>query len=211
MITLQFPCPHPAITKYWKGGHFTNLLKWKYLFRERECVCVCVKEGPISLLQLFLYPLAAHPVSPVPAHPPVCKGWVLFDLCVGIFDLLISLGQDTLFAWGTGYMEAGRGMGNIPSLVGSEQPRLLKVEEGTLQWALARDFGLHLLEGGLEAYNTWAIFCATLWKNLDYCVYLPSQHALLYCNSFMYLSFPFRVTYPVFSFKFSVKIKAGTG
>ena len=49
------------------------------------------------------------------------------------FDLLIDLGQDTLFAWGTGYIKAGRGMGNVSSLTGSEQSRLVKVGEGALQ------------------------------------------------------------------------------
>ena len=38
----------------------------------------------------------------------------------GIFDL-IDLGQDTLFAWGTGYIEVGRGMGDIPALPGSSR------------------------------------------------------------------------------------------
>ena len=49
-------------------------------------------------------------------------------------DLLIGLGQDTLFAWGTGYMVAGGGVRNhhTPSLAGSEQPRLFKLGEGAL-------------------------------------------------------------------------------
>ena len=55
-----------------------------------------------------------------------CSEW-------GIFDLLIGFRQDTLFAWGTGYIKAGRGMGNVSSLAGSEQPRLVKVGGGTLQ------------------------------------------------------------------------------
>ena len=49
------------------------------------------------------------------------------------FALLIGVGQDTLFAWGTGYMVARWGMGHIPSLAGSEQPGLVKVEEGAVQ------------------------------------------------------------------------------
>ena len=48
-------------------------------------------------------------------------------------DLLTGLGQDTLSAWGRAYMMARRGMGDISSLAGSEQPRLVKVGEGTLQ------------------------------------------------------------------------------
>ena len=31
---------------------------------------------------------------------------MLFDLVWGMFDLLVSLGQDALFAWGSGYIEA---------------------------------------------------------------------------------------------------------
>ena len=31
-------------------------------------------------------------------------------------------------------------MGDIPSLAGSEQPRLVKVVEGALQWNMAKGF-----------------------------------------------------------------------
>ena len=38
----------------------------------------------------------------------------------------------------------------IPSLTGSEQPRLVNVGEGALQWDLARAFGLNLIDRDLK-------------------------------------------------------------
>lgn len=69
------------------------------------------------------------------------------------FDLLLGLGQDTLFACGTGYMVAWRGMGDIPSLEEREQPRPVKVGEGVLQGDMARGSGLSFPWRELEACN----------------------------------------------------------
>ena len=62
-------------------------------------------------LQLSLYLHSADPtgdpVFPVPAACAFVKAecWVI---SVGaLFDLLIGFRQDTLFAWGTGYMASG--------------------------------------------------------------------------------------------------------
>ena len=38
---ISFLSPHLAIAKHWKSRHFTNLLKQKYIFRERKRIHVC--------------------------------------------------------------------------------------------------------------------------------------------------------------------------
>ena len=101
-----------AVEKHWNGRCLTDLLKWKYIFRKSEDSCAQVKK-----------------------RAQLSATWVETQ-----FDFLICLGQDTLFAWGIGYMVAGWGMGDIPSLAGSEQPRLVKVVEGALQWNMAKGF-----------------------------------------------------------------------
>ena len=118
----SFLSPHLAIAKHQNSRCFTNLLKWKYIFweGERGLVCLQIKRGSNSSAIVFI----PHNVD-----------WVENQ-----FDLLFGLGEDTLFAWGTGYIEAGWGIGDILSMARSEQPRLVKVGERALQWDMARGF-----------------------------------------------------------------------
>lgn len=68
---------------------FTDLLKWKHIFREseRELTCVQVKRGPNSFYNCFYTPMRWTwletqfflPQLPYTMH----KGWVLFDLYIG--------------------------------------------------------------------------------------------------------------------------------
>ena len=71
------------------------------------------------------------------------------------FDLLIGLGQDTLFAWGTGYIGAGEEWATfLPSLAGSEQPKLVKVGEGYYNETWPEALVFNLLEGDWKpTYN----------------------------------------------------------
>ena len=69
-----------------------------------------VKRGPDSCTIIFIpheVDLSGDHISPAP-DPYTC---VSAECCLisvwGIFDLLIGLGQDTLFAWGIGYIEVG--------------------------------------------------------------------------------------------------------
>ena len=75
---VSFFSPHLAlaVAKYWKGREVTNLLKWKYIFKERESewelTCAQVKRGPDSFYNCsYTTPstgnLSGDPVSPAPA------------------------------------------------------------------------------------------------------------------------------------------------
>ena len=112
------------------------------------------KRGPTLLYNCFYIPMlwtwvGTQFLLPQPPGPCVRAECCLISVW-GIFDLLTGFQQDTLFAWGTDYIEAGWGMGGILSQVGSEQPRLLKVGEGALRWHMAEAFGFNLLEGDLK-------------------------------------------------------------
>ena len=49
-------------------------------------------------------------------------------------------------------------MGDIPSLAGSEQPRLVKVGKGHYRETRPEDLGFNLLEGH-ETYDSTAVSC----------------------------------------------------
>ena len=63
-----------------------------------------------------------------------------------ICDLLIGFGQDALFSWGTGYIEAGGGLGDLPSLPGWSSRKGHTMRRG-------RGFGVSSPGRGLEACN----------------------------------------------------------
>ena len=50
-------------------------------------------------------------------------------------------------------------MGDIPSLAGSEQPRLVKVGKGHCRETRPEDLGFNLLEGH-ETYDSTAVSCS---------------------------------------------------
>lgn len=121
--------------------------------RERLHLRAQVKKRACFYLQLFLYPMPEPeqgPNSPVPASYTMHKGWVLFD-----FYMEHIWSSDQFWAgypvcMGNRLYRGGWGMGDILSLVGSQQPRLFKLGEGTLHWEMTRGFGFNLLEGDLK-------------------------------------------------------------
>ena len=57
-------------------------------------------------------------------------------------------------------LHGGRwGMGDIPSPAGSEQPRLVKVGKGALQWDMPEVFGFTLLEEDLKPITIVHVNC----------------------------------------------------
>ena len=66
-------------------------------------------------------------------------------LSVALFETIFSHSEDTSFAWGIGYTEAG-----IPSLVGSEQPRLFKVGKRHCNETWPEALWFNFLEGDLK-------------------------------------------------------------
>ena len=127
---------------------FTCLLKQKSILREREswCAHAWVKKRTQTLLPVvFISPwwdLSGDPISPAPAPYAALKGCMFFDFCMGHILSSDWVQAGYLICMGSGYIEAGWGMGDIPSLAGSEQPRLVKVGQGALQWDMARGFGV---------------------------------------------------------------------
>ena len=59
-----FLSPFLTVAKHWNGGHFTNLLKLKYIFSEgesrRESACMCArkseKDSPPHFTVVFISP-----------------------------------------------------------------------------------------------------------------------------------------------------------
>ena len=145
MVGSQFPqspAYHSKTSEWWK---FYRFIKVKVHFqRKRELTWVQVKkEGPAHSAIVFIphnAELSRDPISPAPASYAVYKGWMLLDLVWGTFDLLVGLGQDNLFAWWRDYIVVGWRIGNIPSLLGSEQPKLVMLGEEAWQWGMARGF-----------------------------------------------------------------------
>ena len=53
-VTVSLIC-RLAVAKHWNSRYFTNLLKRKYIFRERDSCAHRLKGGPDSFYSLFLY------------------------------------------------------------------------------------------------------------------------------------------------------------
>ena len=81
------------------------------------------------------------PQSPMPCISALC---CLISIW-GIFDLLIGFRQDTLFAWGTGYIERG-----VMNKQHSCPTRLFEWGKGCYNETWPEAFGFNLLEGDLK-------------------------------------------------------------
>ena len=143
MIELHcFLGPCPTAAKHWNSRHVKILLKWKYIFRERERESVreFVRAAPPFFTIIFISPCCGLEwgpdyshlgplILPGPAHSLCCKSWVFVDLCMRVlFDTLTGFRQVASSAWATSDIEVEWGV-HIPFLV-----VIRKEQTGCLRW-----------------------------------------------------------------------------
>ena len=91
--------------------------------------------------------LSKDPISPAPAPYTMLKR---LTVVWGIFDLLTGLGQDSLFAWRTGYIEAGEEWVTFLPQQGVSSPGCSRWGKGHYNETRPEAFGYNLLEGDLN-------------------------------------------------------------
>ena len=153
---FSFLGPRLAIAKHWNCRCFTNVLKQKYIFRERELTCIQVEKRDWLTLQFVLIPheadLSGDPISPAPT-PILCLRAEYCLILYGAYLIFWLVLGRIPYLHGEQVIQCdGGGVCNIPSLEGSEQPMLGKVGEGALQWD-----GGQRLWGLISLKGTWSL------------------------------------------------------